>query len=428
MVNLDSCVSADGSRVYRKVFADEAVYELERKYLFGRRWLYLCHESQLKAPGDFLTTYMGDTPIIVARGSDGNIHASVNSCTHRGLPVCRSDSGNAKRFVCPYHSWSYTVEGDLAVIPQERHIANSCERESLGLKKVPRLESYGGLIFGSFNGQIESLDDYLGDMKFYLDTYFQRFEGGVEVLGEPHKWLINANWKLPVENQLGDVAHGPYLHNAILGDSPAVAEIDNYGLNCVPRGGHGAALRLMPEDAKPEDIAWGLEGMAALSGDPEFMEYLLEVQAKAAEQIGPIRARIKGLTYGVFPNLSLLWSNSTLRVSHPRGPHQVEYWSWWVVPKSAPDSVKKLLRTNFNLMFGPGGLLEQEDSESWMQQLKGSAISFMEDTPLHYGLGLGQEGEHPQLPGLVDSCYNEHYAREFYKQWRADIEAGMAGE
>ncbi len=426
LVDLDRCVSADGSEVFRRVFADEAVFGLERDYIFGTSWLYLCHESQLINAGDFITTYMADTPIIVARGEDNKIHASVNSCSHRGLPVCRSDSGNAKRFVCPYHSWSYAVSGELVTIPQERHTCNGRERASLGLKAVPRLESYRGLIFGSFNEGIESLEDYLGDMRFYLDSYFNRFPQGVEVLGEPHKWRLRANWKLPVENQLGDVAHGPYLHATLLADSPAVPEIDNYGYSCVPRPGHGAAVRLMPEDAAPQDIAWGLEGMAALSGNQEFMSYLLEVQAKAAEQIGPVGARIKGLTYGVYPNLSFLWSNSTLRVSHPRGAKEVEYWSWWVVPSDAPDSVKQLLRTNFTHMFGPGGLLEQEDSESWMQQLKGSDISYMEDRPLYYGLGLGEEGEHPDLPGLVGSSYNEHYAREFYKRWRTDIDSGMA--
>lgn len=424
---LDRCVSTDGCDVYRRVFVDEEVFQWERRHIFGRSWLYLAHESQLKSPGDFITTYMGDTPVIVARAEDGKIHATVNSCSHRGLPVCRADSGNAKRFVCPYHSWSYTVTGELAKIPQERHASNSRCRESLGLKAVPRLDSYRGLIFGSFREDIESLDSYLGEMRFYLDSYFNRFPQGVEVLGEPQKWRIDANWKLPVENQLGDVAHGPYLHHAILGDSPAVPEIDQYGHNCVPRAGHGAALRLMPESAEPQDIAWGLEGMAALAGEPEFMDYLLAVQASAAKRLGKIGARIKGLTYGVYPNLSFLWSNSTLRVSHPRGPRQVEYWSWWVVPVDAPDSVKKLLRSNFTLMFGAGGLLEQEDSESWMQQLKGSHISYMEDRPLYYGLGRGEEGSHPELPGLVGSAYNEHYAREFYKRWRADIETGLIG-
>ena len=106
----------------------------------------------------------------------------------------------------------------------------------------------------------------------------------------------------------------------------------------------------------------------------EVHDYLREVHARAAERVGPLRARMKGLTFGVYPNLSFLWSNTAFKVSHPRGPGKVEYWSWSVVPADAPDSVKKVLRGNHTSFFGPGGILEQEDSEAWSQQYAGSSI------------------------------------------------------
>ncbi|WP_372861116.1 SRPBCC family protein, partial [Spongiibacter sp.] len=206
------------------------------------------------------------------------------------------------------------------------------------------------------------------------------------------------------------------------GNGPVVGKIL---MRHVPRPGHGAAVRLMPEDSDDSARAWGLEGIAALSGNAEYREYLLERQAMAEECIGKVGARIKGLTYGVYPNLSLLWSNSTLRVSHPRGPGEIDYWSWWLLPKDAPEGIRKLLRSNFTLMFGPGGLLEQEDGEAWSQQYNGVNISYMDDSPLHYGLGQGSEGPHPELPGQIGSCYSEHYARAFYQRWRQDIENGL---
>ena len=418
-------VSDDGCHISRRVFTSETVYQQEQKHIFGRNWLYLAHTSQFSRPGDFITTYMGQTPIIVALGEDGNIHASVNSCSHRGLPVCRTDEGNAKRFVCPYHNWSYTAEGDLAAVPQERKVNAKLDKAKLGLLQVPRIDSYRGLIFGSFNKEIESLEDYLGDMRFYLDTYFERFPQGVEVIGAPHKWLIDANWKLPVENQLGDVGHGPFLHGTLLQDTPAMAELEDYGFNTVPRPGHGAAVRLMPEDADPANIAWGMEGITAMNPSPELRDYLLGIQQQAAQRIGATGARIKGLTYGVYPNFSFLWSNSTIRVSHPRGPGKVEYWSWWVVPRDAPDHIKQALRLNYTNFFGPAGLLEQEDSDAWSMQYAGSNIDFMDDQPYYYGLGAGEEIEHPLLPGKVGSCYNEHYARQFYIRWREDMEKGL---
>jgi hypothetical protein len=282
------------------------------------------------------------------------------------------------------------------------------------------------MIFGSFDPEIESLDAYLGDMKFYLGAFFDRFPQGIEFMGAPQKWLIDANWKLPMENQLGDVNHGPFLHAAVI-PPEANREIIETGVSVVPKPGHGATFRYMPEDAPVENVAWGFEGMGSLLGGAEVHEYLREIHAKAAERVGPVRARMKGLTYGVYPNLSFLWSNTAFKVSHPRGPGRVEYWSWAVVPADAPDAIKQALRTNHTSFFGPGGLLEQEDSEAWMQQFLGSKIDFADDRPYYYGLGVGEEKPHPELPGLVGVTANEAYARHFFKRWRAALEAAQDG-
>jgi phenylpropionate dioxygenase-like ring-hydroxylating dioxygenase large terminal subunit len=415
-------VSEDASLISRRCWSDPQVYELEKRGIFARSWLFLGHESQIRQPGDFVQAYMCETPVILARGKDGKVHASINSCTHRGLPVCRASHGNAKRFVCPYHSWSYTVEGDLVTIPQESEVCNKPDKSQLGLKKVPRVESWRGMVFGSFDPDIIPLEDYLGDMRFYLDAFFERFPGGIEFMGAPHRWVINANWKLPVENQLGDVNHGAFLHGAII---PREAQdlIEELGYSAVTAPGHGATFRLMPEDAPVEEVAWGLEGMGGIFGGDEVQQYLKEIQAEAASRVGDLRARMKGLTYGVYPNLSFLWSNTSFKVSHPRGPGKVEYWSWAVVPADAPDHIKKILRTNYNSFFGPGGMLEQEDSEAWTQQYLGSNIDFADDHPYFYGLGLGEEKAHPQLPGLVSVTANEFYARHFFSRWRDELQA-----
>ena len=384
--------------------------------------LFLGHESQIPNAGDFVQAFMCETPIILARGEDGSVHASVNSCTHRGLPVCRSDHGNAKRFVCPYHNWSYTVTGELVTIPQESEVQGKPDKSTLGLKQVPRVEAWRGMIFGCFDENVIGLEEYLGDMRFYLDAFFDRFPAGIEFMGAPHRWVINANWKLPMENQLGDVNHGAFLHSAII-PREAQEVIEALGHSVVTAPGHGATFRLMPADAPVDEVAWGMEAMGSLFGGDEVQEYLRDVQAQAAARVGDLRSRMKGLTYGVYPNLSFLWSNTSFKVSHPRGPGKVEYWSWAAVPADAPDSVKKILRTNYSSFFGPAGILEQEDSEVWVQQFKGANIDFADDRPFYYGLGLNEETSHPELPGLVSVTANEFYARHFFQRWRDDLMA-----
>ena len=321
---VDELVNEDASYISRRCWSDRDVYELEKAGIFAKAWLFLGHESQISNPGDYVQAYMCETPIILSRGQDDRVYANINSCSHRGLPVCRSDHGNTKRFVCPYHSWSYSVEGDLITIPQESAVQNKPDKSLLGLKRVPRVESWRGMIFGSFNDEIESLEQYLGDMRFYLDAFFERFPQGIEFMGAPHRWVMNANWKLPVENQLGDVNHGAFLHGAII-PREVQDKIEELGFSAVTTPGHGATFRIMPEDSPIDEVAWGMEGMGGLLGGPEVQQYLREVQLQAAERVGDIRARMKGLTYGVYRNLSFLWSNTSFKVSHPRGPGKVEY-------------------------------------------------------------------------------------------------------
>ncbi len=423
---ISELVNEDASLISRRCWSDEGVYALEKRGIFGKSWLFLGHESQVPNAGDFVQAYMCETPVILSRGEDGALYANVNSCTHRGLPVCRADHGNTRRFICPYHNWSYAVDGSLVTIPQESEVANRPDKSKLGLKRVPRVESWRGMVFGSFDEEIISLESYLGDMRYYLDAFFLRFPEGIEFVGAPHRWVLDANWKLPVENQLGDVNHGAFLHSAII---PREAQdiIEELGHSVVTAPGHGATFRLMPQDAPWQDVAWGMEAMGAILGGNEVQEYLREVQAHAAERVGELRARFKGLTFGVYPNLSFLWSNTSFKVSHPRGPGKVEYWSWAVVPADAPESIKKILRTNYSSFFGPAGLLEQEDSEVWTQQYIGSNIDFADDRPYYYGLGLGEEKPHPQFPGLVSVTANEFYARHFFLRWRDELMAAEAG-
>src|SRR5207302_11040542 len=104
-------------RVHRALYTDPAIFELELERIFGRAWLVLGHESQVRAPGDYYTTRMGREPVIVVRHDDGCVKVLINRCAHRGSMVCAEGRGNAERFVCPYHGWSYDRAGNLKAAP-----------------------------------------------------------------------------------------------------------------------------------------------------------------------------------------------------------------------------------------------------------------------------------------------------------------------
>ena len=106
-------VKLEDGLVSRKIFFDPEIYQIELERIFARCWLFLGHESQIPEPGDYMTAYMGEDPILVCRGNDGTVRAFLNSCRHRGMKVCRADRGNARQFTCSFHGWTYTNSGEL---------------------------------------------------------------------------------------------------------------------------------------------------------------------------------------------------------------------------------------------------------------------------------------------------------------------------
>ena len=117
--DIEGMVDAQRGRINPRIYSDAELYELELERIFGRTWLFLCHVSQIPKSGDFFNTYMGEDPIIVVRQKDGSIKALLNQCRHRSMRVSHADSGNTKAFTCPYHGWSYGVNGALVDVPLE---------------------------------------------------------------------------------------------------------------------------------------------------------------------------------------------------------------------------------------------------------------------------------------------------------------------
>src|SRR4030088_1627881 len=144
-MNMKQLVDADKGVISRRIFIEPEIYEEEQERIFARCWLFLCHESQIPEPGDFLTTYMGEDPVLVVRDSAGRARAFLNVCRHRGNRLCRADSGNGPTFTCAYHGWTYRNDGRLVGVPYLKEFyRNELDRESWSLVPVAQLESHKG--------------------------------------------------------------------------------------------------------------------------------------------------------------------------------------------------------------------------------------------------------------------------------------------
>jgi len=408
-------VQPEQGLVHNKIFTDPDIYQRELENIFATSWLYLGHESQLPNEHDFFTTYMGSDSVIVTR-AEGKIRAFLNFCTHRGMKVSRTDKGNAPAFTCPYHGWCFSSKGDLVGVPGYREAYyESLDMGQWGLREVAQLETFGGLIFATWNPNAGSLTDYLGEMAIYLDRVVNRSEGGVEMIAGVQKWEIPVNWKLPAENFLGDSYHVATTHASVM-DIGYRTRPKKQGFQISLRGGHGFGS---------EQDGFG----AGKVGSSAYAKYIDDMRAKLATQNNPANQFIPMGHATVFPNMSILDSVKfrMIRMSHPRGPQLTESHAMCFVDKNLAPELKEEIRREFILSFGPSGMFEVEDGEIWAEVSDSIAGHVASKQSFNYQMGLGKEelvadkfGD--GLPGRTGWYWSEVNQREYYRQWRSLME------
>ena len=131
-----------GYALEQRFYTDPDVYDLEIERVVMRNWILVGHQSELPEPGDFKVFNVANESAIIVRGSDGELKAFANVCRHRGSLVCLESQGSTRKFTCPYHGWTYDIDGKLAAA---RSMASDFDKSEYGLNKVS-LEVIHGLV------------------------------------------------------------------------------------------------------------------------------------------------------------------------------------------------------------------------------------------------------------------------------------------
>ncbi len=411
-------------RVHRSAMTSPEVFELEQDRIFAHGWLYLAHESELAKPGEYRRRTVAGRPLFIVRGKDGQVRAFLNTCTHRGAILCRQDQGSAETFQCFYHGWTFNNQGQLIGIPDESGYAECFDRIERGLMQAPRLESYRGMYFVSFQPDIEDLGTYLGDIREYIDLTMDSAEalGGWEMVAGSARYSIRANWKLLIENSL-DGYHLPTVHQTYI----------QYMDNRLEAAGSSRLL-------EQQRIGHGSDGVSVARGHGGFLHFAAGRtianssplwSADAQAEVANIRQQLierYGVERGtemadrsrhllIFPNFLFQDSHTGMRFRQvwPVAPDMVEVVQTDLVPRDESAELRAYRLEWSRAFLGPGGLATPDDVEALESCQAGFAAREMEWSDISRGMHRPPQAN------------DELQVRGFWREWQHRLGGRPAG-
>jgi phenylpropionate dioxygenase-like ring-hydroxylating dioxygenase large terminal subunit len=395
------------TRVPYWVYQDQDIYDREQARIFrGATWSYLCLDAELPEPGSFLTTFVGDMPVVVSRDPAGAIHAFENRCAHRGALICMEARGRAERFSCIYHNWTYDHAGNLTNVAFRRGIAGKggmsadARPESQSPRKL-RTSALGGLVFGTLSQEAPSLEDYIGPE--VLPRLKRVLKKPLKLLGGYTQVLPN-NWKLYMDN-VKDTYHASLLH----------LFFTRFRINRLTQGGgvfvsaDGAHHCTYTEMIEDKGDAYEKDGMRA-AGSQKFQLQAPEV----LDQLDEFGDRVSIQILSLFPGFVLHQIRNSLAARQvvPKGVERTElHWSLFGFADDDEAMTKRrLLQAN---LVGPAGYISMEDGAATGFVQRGVAGSPDRASVIEMG---------GSSVGSGDSRITETAVRGLWQAWRRHMQ------
>jgi phenylpropionate dioxygenase-like ring-hydroxylating dioxygenase large terminal subunit len=408
-------------RVHRRVYTDPALFDAEMVHVFAGTWVYLLHESELPKPNDFKTGHLGRRPVILTRDGDGRIHALFNRCRHRGATVCRVESGNTRRFTCPYHGWTYHNDGELVGVPWPSGYGPDFQRSAFPLAAVPRVESYRGFVFGTLNLEAPALADHLGPARELMDQWIDRSPTGeVFVRSGANRMVYNGNWKLAYDNA-ADGYHVGFSHRSLLAMAQRFGEEKDMIYSTRDPDSSAMYVRYLGNghtfgDQRPSYAGRGPGGywrqQRPQPGREVYERRIRSCHGDDADRLLDLAVGSQ-MNLNIFPNLLLL--GNQIQVIEPIAVNRTQLTWHWTTIGGVPDEVNTLrMRTQEDFpSFG-----EVDDQANFEECQRGLSIPEVEWVLINRGLGL--EGRHTaDERGVVTAPKTDELPQRGYlSEWR----------
>lgn len=424
-------------RVHRSLFSDPEVFELEQRHIFERTWQFLTLESEIAKPNDFVTAWIGRTPVLVTRDENGEVRAFANVCRHKGAVVCREERGNAKHHVCVYHGWAYDANGRNTYIKDQKAGCYSAafQADNHDLLPIAKLGRYKGLIFGSLSPAVPPIEEFLGEFRFFIDLAMEQGPQGMEFVPGRAGYTYQANWKLQMDNGV-DFYHLTSAHKSFLAVQKRRA------------GGEGNLEARMYDWSKR---------MAQDAGMFQFRNghtigWLNQVEVEKRPiypAIPEIRKRmgdkyadwmLKPRNTVIFPNMQIADATTLLlRTFRPIAPDRTEMTVRCMGPVGEPPAQRAWRLRQFEDFFNASGFATPDDTVTyeecqtgfnaqplaWLQGYE-RGIASLEPGANQLAQGLGIKPV-ASLHGAY-RMQNEVLYHPMYREWVRLVECGLAGK
>ncbi len=406
---------ADTFRVHTSAYTDERIFQEEMSKVFAKTWIYVGHESEIPDPGDFKTSHIGLQPVIVSRAETGEVHVMVNRCVHRGAVVCRESKGNAKEFNCPYHGWVYSNDGKLIAVSERREPGGYSDKfqQPEGLFKLPRVQSYRGFIFASFNADVVELETYLGRAKDVIDRKLNLSPSGeIVVRSKPFVVRYQGNWKFQAEN-IVDAYHFLHTHKGFVNLQAKFG--DTTGDFGVHKGGSVKEMRKVRFLGATWNCAYGHGILENASKDPDsylqgdFADYYKSVMEQHGEEAFAWLVG-KGAA-SIFPSLGLI--HHQIRTWRPIAPDITEVTIYPYELKDAPEAFNEGMLRSQERFYGPAGHGAADDVDIFARNQQGLSANAVDWLILERGLDTDEVigGDVRGLPA------SEAPQRALWREW-----------